>query len=249
MTKNPLLILLSFVGLLIFSCAKNSGDESLSTEEYLARGLPPIDSAWGVDEYGQCKEVLESVTHEEFKSLPQLQSSKSGEVFKRMTSPDNIEKLYAKRGTGREFLNSYQEIILVYLGEGETESEPYYHKELVELLILLTKYSDYGFLHVKKTIANEMVTPEAKSLIGQMIDGYKREIVNLLTLQTEVLKFTESDLLKLSHTSSESLLHQLEFMDTTTRNEIADAITKLLQKTNSTALKESYSKVLEKLGN
>jgi hypothetical protein len=103
-------------------------DESFTTAEYVRRGLPEPDRPWSIDDLVQAKEVLESVAREGCQFLPRYQSERSGEVFARLTSPENLKPFLdpdlplIERSLAAQFLQAHIEIINVYSSTFPSES-------------------------------------------------------------------------------------------------------------------------------
>jgi len=68
-------------------------DESLMLEQYIRLGLAAHDREWFGDDMVKAEKVLSSLAEKESWKLPRYKSERSGEVFARMTSPQNLEFL------------------------------------------------------------------------------------------------------------------------------------------------------------
>src|SRR5580704_15216011 len=66
-------------------------DQSLTTEQYVELGLPAPDRPWTGEEMTQAAEVLSRIAAGGAERLPRYRSERSGEVFARLTSADNLE--------------------------------------------------------------------------------------------------------------------------------------------------------------
>ena len=71
-------------------------DQSLSTAEYVAQGLPSPDQPWSGEDMAQAGKVLADVAAKGPEHLPRHQSRRSGEVFDRMTSQENLTSLFGE---------------------------------------------------------------------------------------------------------------------------------------------------------
>lgn len=71
-------------------------DPTLSSAEYEARGMPPIQNPWSVAVYQQAVPVLTTLRTENPALLPRFSSKRSGEVFRRMVSRENLQ-LYTNK--------------------------------------------------------------------------------------------------------------------------------------------------------
>jgi hypothetical protein len=68
-----------------------SNDESFTSEEYLHLGLPAQDREWSGDDMVKAEKILASVAQKGYRQLPRYKSERSGEVFARLTSPQNLD--------------------------------------------------------------------------------------------------------------------------------------------------------------
>ncbi len=71
--------------------AVDASDESFTTAEYLRLGLPAPDKAWSADDMAKAAEILDAVAQQGSQHLPRYKSRRSGEVFARLTSPQNLD--------------------------------------------------------------------------------------------------------------------------------------------------------------
>jgi hypothetical protein len=66
-------------------------DDSFTTEEYVHLGLPAPDKAWSADDMAKAAEVLGAIAQQGYQHLPRYKSKRSGEMFARLTSPQNLD--------------------------------------------------------------------------------------------------------------------------------------------------------------
>jgi hypothetical protein len=66
-------------------------DESLTSEEYIRLGLAAPDRDWSGNDMVEAEKVLASLAQKGYRHLPRYQSERSGEVFARLTSPQNLD--------------------------------------------------------------------------------------------------------------------------------------------------------------
>ena len=76
--------------------AKSQDDGSLTTEEYVGFGLPAVDRDWSGDDLTRAESVLSGLSKRGYQILPKYQSDRSGAVFARMTSVQNLTLLRNK---------------------------------------------------------------------------------------------------------------------------------------------------------
>ena len=70
---------------------KAPGDESLTSDEYLRLGLPAQDREWSGDDMVKAEKILASLAQNGYRQLPRYKSERSGEMFARLTSPQNLD--------------------------------------------------------------------------------------------------------------------------------------------------------------
>ena len=73
-----------------------AADNSLTTDQYIAVGMPPIDKPWTFDQYDALATALQKVAKDDPTHLPRYMSPKSGDVFDRMISQENLKSFYDK---------------------------------------------------------------------------------------------------------------------------------------------------------
>jgi hypothetical protein len=68
----------------------------LTAEEYLRLGLPAHDREWSGDDMAKAEKVLTLLTQKGYRQLPRYKSERSGEMFARLTSSQNL-RLFKNR--------------------------------------------------------------------------------------------------------------------------------------------------------
>lgn len=69
---------------------RTAEDRSLTTEQYVAFGMPAIDRAWTLDDYRQAARALREIAGKDPRELPRRGSPRSGKVFARMANAENL---------------------------------------------------------------------------------------------------------------------------------------------------------------
>lgn len=70
-----------------------AGDPSLTTRQYELYGVPNPDRVWGPGDYSLALKGLKKLSGQDPRLLPRAGSPKSGEVFGRLTAPENLAVL------------------------------------------------------------------------------------------------------------------------------------------------------------
>lgn len=100
-------------------------DESLTSEQYVQRGLPSPERRWDADDYQQASKVLGALAKESLRRLPKHGSAKSGAVFARLVAPENLEAFRSAGGSidqrfgnaallGLKLTPAYAEVVKMY---------------------------------------------------------------------------------------------------------------------------------------
>jgi hypothetical protein len=71
-------------------------DRSLTTDEYVKLGLPKCDRAWSSADMSRAATVLTKIAKRDPRELPRYESTKSGKVFARITSDENLDSIRKK---------------------------------------------------------------------------------------------------------------------------------------------------------
>lgn len=72
-------------------------DHSLTAEEYLKLGMPATDRAWSGEEMSRAASALAAMAKDDAGKLPRYRSDRSGVLFARMTSLQNLEIYHNKK--------------------------------------------------------------------------------------------------------------------------------------------------------
>ncbi|MCK4990260.1 MAG: hypothetical protein KAS29_07225, partial [Bacteroidales bacterium] len=136
--KNYVLLIL-ILSVSLNSCKKaNDTDHSLTLVEYKELGMPDYNSVWSMQDYSNAFYVLNTLKYENAKALPSRESEKSGELFSRMISIDNLSflqdetlPLYAKADLIKWFVNTLMELKGAYTTIGSNTQ--YYIRELIDI--------------------------------------------------------------------------------------------------------------------
>lgn len=75
------------------SAPADDRDESLTSAEYIRLGMPAHDRDWAGNDMMEVQKILTALAEQGFRKLPRYQSERSGDVFARITSAQNLEIL------------------------------------------------------------------------------------------------------------------------------------------------------------
>lgn len=96
-------------------------DLTLYPDEYEARGVPSIQNPWTANDYQIAIPALLTLAKEDLNLLPRIHSPRSGSVFRRMVSRDNLQ-IYANRDIEWAIRNSS---LIALVGSYPAISAPY----------------------------------------------------------------------------------------------------------------------------
>lgn len=69
-----------------------ASDESLTTDAYVQLGLPAPSKEWSGNDLAKAAQVLTDLAQKGYRQLPRFESERSGEVFSRLISPQNLAR-------------------------------------------------------------------------------------------------------------------------------------------------------------
>lgn len=236
------------------SCNKpRNEDISLPLEEYKKIGVPMPDNVWTLSDYLIAFSALKNLKLKRPFVLPIKDSERSGAIFSRMISFENMSflkqesiPLSEKANMILGFLKVHSELIDVYTNI--RMKKQYYHRELIDINI-------FGLRLVEKMIdlAHEINNSDVPSDIN-MKSGYRSIQVIYITSIKEILEnqkhtsqYLIEDLEILTDSLSNSVLRNRNWMDSTLTNDLRLALLSVIDSTSSNYIKEKYGMLIEKL--
>ena len=240
------ILIAGILSLFIVSCSKKQEDQSLTREEYIGLGMPNVNRVWRSDDYLKCASVLRELKHQNFYSLPRLNSERSKYCFSRIIARDNIDTLLLDRHQGkvklRQFADSFEEVLFLYL---EEDKDNFYHEEIVELLMFLVTMSDKTFVNFASLPNVDSASIHSLPEYIQMENGYRTMILAALEYQNDGFGMSETDLDKFSSVVANSLEMNLQRTNDSIKNEIMNKVKAVVAGTKSSSIKKNYNKILE----
>jgi hypothetical protein len=114
-------ITLLLVTLVLGGCGRSSFDQSLTPDEYVKAGISAWDAPWSATEMAAAATILTKIADTNPKQLPQYESPKSGALFARITSRENLDHFKDKTRPisvrfpeAAEFFQSSNQLLKVY---------------------------------------------------------------------------------------------------------------------------------------
>ena len=246
-----------FLILLVNGACKNfyRKDLSLTVKEYQSKGMPDIDTIWSEDKLMKAHITLGSIRTKNFRTLPRKDSKKSGAVFSRIVSKENLsflndpskslhDKAYQIQSVG-PFLN---EIGRMYTDN--FRSEQYYSEELIDIYIS-EMYARKRMLELAEEIMNSKEPADMSMQSGRpaIVNGYVNLITNLIGQQNNTKAFSGRELKRLNREVSRSISENMRYLDSESKQKISNEIKKTGEKSSSRYIRRNFRKVLKALAN
>ena len=251
--KNILLLTL-ILSLCLTSCnTSKEPDYSLSLEEYYKLGMPEQEHVWNMEDYSNAFFVLNSLKYQTPKALPVRESDKSGLLFSRMISMDNMAfledvtlPLHAKADLIKWFVNTLMELKVAYTQPGKPEQ--YYVRELMDIDIFRLSVS-HQMLALGQQI-NESEDPSDAAMASdypQIQQMYLNLLSELFEKHQNASHIPLPTLELLSDSLSSSVSKNMHWFDEQARATMKQTLNAAVESTSSQTIKDNYQALLENL--
>ena len=249
--KNYVILIL-ILSVSLNSCNKvNETDHSLTLVEYQELGMPDYNSVWNMEDYSNAFYVLNTLKYQNPKALPTRDSEKSGVLFSRMISLDNLSflqdetlPLYAKADMIKWFVNSLMELKVAYTTIGINTQ--YYVRELNDIDITRMRVAQ-RMLDLGKKI-NESEDPsdvDMQSDYPEIQKMYLNILSELLDKQQHTSQYPEQTLELLSDSLSSSVRRNMLWFDEDASALIKQEMLTVIESTSSRKIKKDYRELTE----
>jgi hypothetical protein len=222
-------------------------------ERYQELGIPDYTRVWGIEDYSNAFFVLNTLKYENPKALPVRESEKSGELFSRMISIENLSflqdealPLWARADMIKWFVNTLMELKVVYTIVG-TENQ-YYVRELMDIDIFRVSVAQ-KMLDLGKEI-NRSEDPSDVAMQSdyphiQMM--YLNIITELIELQEHTSQYPKPTLELLGDSLTISVKRNMVWFDEEASAQIKKAMLRVIESTSSGKIKSAYTELAETL--
>ncbi|HNR42779.1 MAG TPA: hypothetical protein PKL65_11150 [Bacteroidales bacterium] len=253
---NNISAALILVILFLFSCRNDSPqDLSLRPEEYQKLGLPDHIRLWNLQDYINANITLSTLKTNFPNSLPRKSSKKSGAVFARLVSGDNLSFMYDKsmplHGRAQiiqHFTRFYSELESIY--SVETDVRNYYSDELADINLFGLLVHD-RMLELAWQIMDSDDEEDRDLQYG--LKTVKRNYLNLVDhLLDEQVKsevYSDADLDRLSDRLEQSLAVNVSWFLPSERDSVAESIEKAMPECPTAHIRGNFNKMLKYLKN
>jgi hypothetical protein len=251
--KNFLLISL-FLSLFLTSCkTTEETDHSLSLDEYKQLGMPDHAHVWNINDYSSAFYVLNTLKYENPKALPSRGSEKSGLLFSRMISTDNLSflqdvtlPLHTKADMIKWFVNTLMELKVAYTIPGNADQ--YYIRELIDIDIFRLSVSHYMLDLGQEINASDDPSDAAMaSDYPQIQQMYLDLLGELFTKQDYQAHIPLPTLELLSDSLSSSVKRNMHWFDQQAAASIGQTMQAVIENSSSQKIKENYQGLVEAL--
>lgn len=248
------LFLILILSLSLSSCKKaDNPDHSLTPEEYREFGLPDHSRIWSMEDYSTAFFVLNTLKYENPKALPARESEKSGEVFERMISLDNLAflqdetlPLWARADRIKWFVNTLMELKVTYTLVGMERQ--YYARELMDIDIFRVsvahKMLDLGLKINDSDDPSDMAMKGDYPHIRKM---YVDIVSELLEEQQQTGQYPKETLVLLGDSLSASVKMNMHWFDANATNMIKQGMGDVIKSTSSRKIKSEYRELTKVL--
>jgi hypothetical protein len=254
-SKNIFIVYLSLsIILMSQSCVDLfKKDLSFTKKEYKKLGMPDCAKIWSKEEYAMALSALRNLKLYNPLLMPRKNSRKSGDIFKRLLSEENISFLQdstlslADKAFKVQSFSSYQKG-LIFLYSVGIKDDKYYNKELIDIYIFgLFVYKNMLELADKISNSDDMMSIELNPGRSFVSQSYLDLIFTITEEQVKADKYSKKDLNRLSKQLLQSLSGNWKWIDQSDREQIKKRMKRIIKNPPSDKIKASYQDALETL--
>jgi hypothetical protein len=245
-------ILVFAILLITTSCKKFfRKDLSLTEKEYTEKGMPDIGKVWSEQELIKAHVTLGSLRTKKFQTLPVKDSRKSGKVFSRIISRENLsflddqtKALHDKAYEIQTLANFMNEISRMY--HDNFKIEQYYSRELIEIY-LFEIYIREKMMELSDKIINSKDIADVAMSSGReaIIIGYVNLITTLVMEQEKTRSYSSGDLRRLSGATLKSVKENLKYLNSESKQRLSTELTNASEKIKSRSAMKDISEMLK----
>lgn len=227
------------------SCTRIPTDNSLPLADYLKLGVPDPKDPWSMEELIQAYHVLGKLKWEQPLQLPIKGSKKSGDLFERMLSFENLSflqdtvSLNQKAERITEFIQVYDYWRSVYTHPGIKNN--YYHHELAEIEIFNLRFMEAMF-HLAKKInkSDNAIDAALKYGYESIKKNYVYCLLGMLDTQSNTSQFLKADLELMADSIYVSVLRNKVSLDQKVIGDLKKSILMVIDSTESKHVQSKY---------
>jgi hypothetical protein len=245
-----------FVVLLIVSVNESckhifKKDLSLTSQQYMGQGLPSYNRTWSADDFQKAQAAFNRLIIKNFHSLPRKDSRKSGDVFSRIVSEDNLRflsdttiSLRNKAFRIQSLGNFMGQIGSIYTDKLNTKQ--YYSEELTEIyathLSVRSKMLELAEEIDKSTKPEDIMMKAGRNGI---VSSYVLLITFIVSEQEKTNAFTAGDLRRLNTELSNSITGNIRYLDSLSKQKISAALKRSIEESPNEFTEKTYNDILK----
>lgn len=254
MKYNIFLIVAVFAA--FFSCKEvKYEDYSLELDQYRQMGIPDPGKVWNFDEIQTAYYSLSGIKWDKPYTLPRKDSKKSGVLFDRMITLENMTflqndtlKLHEKGYMSLDFLKLTENWNDLYTNP--VWKNQYYQRELVDININEVRITEIMVDLTKKILVSEdPIDIMMQEGIPKVKENYVSSLINALNSQKETSEVLQKDIERMTDSLSSSITRNREWLDSASTNKIRNSIHTIVDNTSLDYVKEQYQTIFEILSN
>lgn len=243
------------LAILIFTtqCKKSKQtDPSLTIEEYQEIGVPDPNSIWSLNDYSQAFSVLYKLKLNRPLALPMRGSEKSGLLYSRMTSLDNLSFLKEEKPLNQKaqqikmFQNVYYDMVDLYTNL--LMKKQHYHRELMGANLYGLALS-HKMLALAKKINQSKVPGDISMRSGyeSILGIYTNHLNHLFQSQNDTAMYSIQDLEILSDSVVHSIEKNWTDLDSVRLNYIMTDMQAIADSTHIEHVQQNYTQLVTSL--
>lgn len=228
-------------------------DPSLRLEEYVRDGMPSPDHVWSSGEMAKAASVLAAITAESAICLPRFESTRSGAIFARIVSPENLspildEKipLASRRANALKYYLASSRFYDIYFDAYAKHAVT--GRELVEMMGL-----EFRALGATIKLANEFIQTLNKKdpMYQARIAAHEKAkrsgaalVMEGLSLFDKVYQLRDSEKARLVECAEEILPSLLLRLAPESRSKILERLEKIAENSDSQNLRSGLARLI-----
>ncbi|MCG8310173.1 MAG: hypothetical protein MI975_22435 [Cytophagales bacterium] len=234
----------------LFGCEPAPKDFSLSIDEYMEMGMPGPEKIWDSEDLINANNTLSRIKWEDPRKLPGKGSKKSGKLFDRLISRENLAFL----NVDSLALNEKALLLMNYLQVYENwryiytdvrYKTQYHHRELVDiqlfglgLLQLMLDFAD------KIQTSDDPVDKAMRSGDNSIREMYIDYLLVTLEIQEDMTPYHREDMERMSEMINTSISNNLNWMDDKMKSKLDRALQVVVDSSSVRSVSEKYADLM-----
>ncbi|WP_375766691.1 hypothetical protein NR798_34105 [Archangium gephyra] len=209
-------------------------DDSLGLEQYVALGVPSPERSWSGQDYAAAAQALSALAQKSPPELPRYQSTRSGPLFARLTSFENVDAIerlqvapLARVQLAGSMMEPASQLLMLYIGANAASGG--FSTEMIELQAFVTHAAAEMMEAIDQVPPTDIRNREAfESGMAQIRMGLGKVAIGALTTVSERKVYSNEDRLRFLGTLKQDLPRLLPKLEPLTQQEVPVRIEKLL---------------------